>query len=1461
MKKHFNSFVVLLVAVTLLVPFVPSKALSSSSLATATPSDPVKPVELKSSSPTLLGEEITFTVTTNLSRDYFEWDFRDGTNPVQTISQTVKYRYTKPGSYWPKVTLYTKGGTDIYGGSTPYGNNPTAVGNDSINFTISSLITAKSSKPALAGDTVTLTVTTALAFSYLKWDFGDNTALEKKTEKVTKHTYPNAGAYIATVTLFDASDKELAKAETSLDVLRKCINDSYEVDSSFAQARSYSGNLENHTLCPADEDWVSFNATADTEYRIETLNVQPIYANHTYLELYNSNRELIAFDEGTGSSGWGSALLLPTIKQAGNYFVRVRHPDKRKGSEDYTYSLQIKAALRKPNLSLGASAWPSRPQPGEKLRYYLWYGNRSTLGVTDAQNVVITGTLPSNVTYLSSGSSWWWMGYNNLTTYRTGNVVVWKVPSFAVNQWGYIYLEGKVSEDAQAESTLESKFEISASNGELYPPDNTATVRNVVRPLGADPIVWKWGTWRADPGEQLYYGISYYNDSISPASNVQIVDTLPSNTTFSNENWWRYSYGGTYPQAARVEGSKVTWNIDWLGGRGGGYLSFQTKLGENAPRNTSITNKATITADEDINPGNSSSSADTYVRPLTRITGKVTGPGPELKPLPWVYVYAEKNVGGVWNYAAWAYTDDNGKYVMRDIEPGTYRLHFMHWGWPTRYPDEYYNDAADPTSDNLTFVKVVTNQTTADINTEFNDPAAPKAEISVKNGYAYVEADPHTGEVKASVWVAAWMGEPSLTAKKVVKCKDGTTPTKVELQLATSSSAQRFLADATGLATVPPASFQSGKLSFIATCNSGSEEDSVGRIIILRDPSGIISDATTGQPIVGATVNLYKVPNWTAKQNPNDDGATTCQSNLSKKPGDPWDQQAPTFLGVRADPSTGEIDPTANPLITNQIGYYGWNVAEGCWYVEVTAEGYEKKVSPVVGVPPEVTDLNLSLQPYGVRFNTDESEVSENAGKATFAVSLTKTLSSTVTVKYTTTVSGTAKANTDFTPAQGTLTFSPGEAQKTFTVPILDDQVADGNKTVVVALSGPTGAKLSSPNVETLTVLDNENPNVQFSLSNYTTDESKGTAAISVTLSEVQQQPVAVDYASSDGTATAGKDYTAAKGTLYFAPGEKEKTFDLYLTPDELTEGPETVSLSLSNARKIPSGTVDWGTQRSATLTIQDATSLPPIPGYVPPSIQFGSATFTAKESEGTALISVTLSAAQNYAVTVDYATSDASAKAGSDYTAISGTLTFAAGDLVKTFNVPIVRDSLTKESMEMLNLTLSNPTPSANAKLGTLATASLNIIDDLFPSDTQPQPQPTIGDKPSVQLSSSNFSSKEGKGTAIITVTLSAVPTQTVKVDYATGNITDTATAGQDYVPANGTLSFAPGTIIRTVIIPIVDDGVAEEAETVSLALSNPQNATLGQPSKATLLIKDKNDSPAVIVNQNMVYLPFIRR
>ena len=187
--------------------------------------------------------------------------------------------------------------------------------------------------------------------------------------------------------------------------------------------------------------------------------------------------------------------------------------------------------------------------------------------------------------------------------------------------------------------------------------------------------------------------------------------------------------------------------------------------------------------------------------------------------------------------------------------------------------------------------------------------------------------------------------------------------------------------------------------------------------------------------------------------------------------------------------------------------------------------------------------------------------------------------------------------------------------------------------------------------------------------------------AFRVTLDRPAAAPVTVDYATSDGTATAGEDYTEASGTLVFAPGETAKTVEIAVLDDALDEGGETMGLALSNAAGA-------GIARgAATGAIAD----PAAPSGPPPALSVADA--EAQEGPGAVLaFRVTLDRASAAPATVDWETLDGSATAGEDYVGASGTLAFAPGETAKTVEVAVLDDAH-DEGRETMLLYLSNAT------------------------------------------------------------------------------------------------------------------------------------------------------------------------
>ena len=197
----------------------------------------------------------------------------------------------------------------------------------------------------------------------------------------------------------------------------------------------------------------------------------------------------------------------------------------------------------------------------------------------------------------------------------------------------------------------------------------------------------------------------------------------------------------------------------------------------------------------------------------------------------------------------------------------------------------------------------------------------------------------------------------------------------------------------------------------------------------------------------------------------------------------------------------------------------------------------------------------------------------------------------------------------------------------------------------------------------------------------------------------------------------------------------------------------------------------------------------------------------SVNEADGNAIFTVTLTGAIQDALTVDYATANVSALAGSDYTDTHGTLTFTAGSptgSTLTITVPINND-LINEPTETYNVNLSN----------VLTTGSASITDALGLG--------TILDNDAVSVAIGDMSVNEADGNAIFTVTLTGAIQDALTVDYATANVS--ALAGSDYTDTHGTLTFTAGSptgSTLTITVPINNDLINEPTETYNVNLSN---------------------------------------
>jgi hypothetical protein len=180
-----------------------------------------------------------------------------------------------------------------------------------------------------------------------------------------------------------------------------------------------------------------------------------------------------------------------------------------------------------------------------------------------------------------------------------------------------------------------------------------------------------------------------------------------------------------------------------------------------------------------------------------------------------------------------------------------------------------------------------------------------------------------------------------------------------------------------------------------------------------------------------------------------------------------------------------------------------------------------------------------------------------------------------------------------------------------------------------------------------------------------------------------------VNYETIDGTAKAGLDYTASSGTLAFAPGETSKNIIVPVVDDNVYEGGETFSLKLSNPSNPSGNIVYFLSPESAVVAIIDSD---PKPIISVSNITIEEPRFGTAE----AVFTVRLTNPTSQTVTVNYATNNGSAVAGSDYLAASGTLTFNPLETTKTVSVKINADAL-NEGNEAFFLSLTNAVNTAN--------------------------------------------------------------------------------------------------------------------------------------------------------------------
>ena len=348
-----------------------------------------------------------------------------------------------------------------------------------------------------------------------------------------------------------------------------------------------------------------------------------------------------------------------------------------------------------------------------------------------------------------------------------------------------------------------------------------------------------------------------------------------------------------------------------------------------------------------------------------------------------------------------------------------------------------------------------------------------------------------------------------------------------------------------------------------------------------------------------------------------------------------------------------------------------------------------------------VTIINTNV---GIGFIAATNTAVDSASYAQVGVQRTGDTNTSSSVNYGTT-NGTALVGTNYQVTAGTLTFAPGQTLKYISVPLIDNT----NQTVplffTMGLTGPSAGVQLLTQSNTTVVISAANAGLSFTNANLSVLKSDGTATITVVCSNPGVEPVVlssntvpleVNYATADGSAVAGQDYTATSGTLVFTNGIGTNTFTVPILYNGLVSTNKSFTVSLSS----PTAPGVLTAPSTQTVTIVNTIA----------GLSFSSPTFTVQKTGVAASITVNRSFYTNTTVSVNFTATNGTAVAGQNFVATNGVLVFSNGVTSQSFLVPIIDTSVIQPD---LTVALQLSGASGGSSLVAPSAATLTIHDN----------------------------------------------------------------------------------------------------------------------------------------------------
>ena len=413
-------------------------------------------------------------------------------------------------------------------------------------------------------------------------------------------------------------------------------------------------------------------------------------------------------------------------------------------------------------------------------------------------------------------------------------------------------------------------------------------------------------------------------------------------------------------------------------------------------------------------------------------------------------------------------------------------------------------------------------------------------------------------------------------------------------------------------------------------------------------------------------------------------------------------------------------------------------------------------IAPGITITPNAGNLDGS----GKLITTEAA-----GGSNTFTVALDSAPTADVTV----TLSG--LDGTEGTLSTTTLTFTAANwnTAQTVTVTGADDTLDDGDISYTLTATANTAGGYNGE-TQTVDVINQDDDSAPtLSIDDVTVAEGAGTASFTVTRSGATGDTTTVDYATAGGTATSDIDFTAASGTLSFAPGVTTQTITVSITDDLIVEGNEGFTVGLSNPVDATSS-AESITDTSGAGTITDNDSAAGIT-IIKTGTTSGASLLTT-EAGASSTFTVALDSAPTADVTVTLSGLD-----GTEGTLSTTTLTFTAANwnTAQTVTVTGVNDDIDDGD---ISYTLTATANNAGGYSGeTQAVEVLNLEVPLSPPDA-----PVITDVLDTSQDPTPFDLLTGEISQVIQVTAS--PAQKLKL-YGSD--------GREY-PGISFVEYAPG-------------------------------------------------------------------